>query len=109
VGAPADLLRPAADRLQTWVAVHPHDVQAWSHLATIWEKLGQRLQAARATAEARYAQGDVQGAVERLRAAQRSTRALSGADFIEASVIESRLRELEVLRRQFIREERGEM
>jgi hypothetical protein len=63
----------------------------------------------RADAESRAVVGDVQGAVERLRAAQKLARTATGSDFIEASVLESRLRELELQRRQIIAEERGEL
>jgi predicted Zn-dependent protease len=105
----SSLQRPMAERLQTWVAEHPMDSTAWGHLASLWEAQGQPLRAARAAAEARYSRGDVIGAVERLRAAQRTTRSAIGADFIEASVIEARLRELETQRRVQAREERGEL
>ncbi|HEU4458885.1 MAG TPA: M48 family metalloprotease [Methylibium sp.] len=100
--------RATAERLQTWVAEHPMDATAWGLLASLWEAQSQPLRAARAAAEQRYARGDVSGAVERLRAAQRGTRAASGPDFIEASVIEARLKDLETQRRIFAREERGE-
>jgi len=105
----ASLQRPMAERLQTWVAEHPMDSTAWGYLASLWEAQAQPLRAARAAAEARYARGDVMGAIERLRAAQRNTRSATGADFIEASVIEARLKELETQRRVFAREERGEL
>lgn len=108
-GSPPEMQRAAVDRLQTWVAVHRQDALAWGSAAQLWERLGQRLRAVRADAESRAAVGDVQGAVERLRAAQKLARTATGSDFIEASVLESRLRELELQRRQIIAEERGEL
>ncbi|HET9644874.1 MAG TPA: M48 family metalloprotease [Burkholderiaceae bacterium] len=97
----ADALRLSAERLQTWVSVHPHDAGAWTQLAQNADQLGWRLRALRAEAESRAALGDLSGAVDRLRAAQRQSRNASGAaDFIDASIIEARLRDLEGQRRQ---------
>ena len=61
--------------------------------------MGQRLRSVRAEAEAHYALGDWDGAVDRLRAAQRLPRGDS-SDFIELSVIDARLRSIEAQRRQ---------
>ncbi|MGA0611189.1 M48 family metalloprotease [Caldimonas sp. KR1-144] len=97
-GSTAEQQKSAADRLQTWVALHPADAGAWQLLAQFWERLGERLRAVRAGAEARAAIGDLPGAIERLRAGQRLTRS-SSADYIEASVIDARLRELQAQRR----------
>jgi predicted Zn-dependent protease len=70
-------------------------------LAQNAEQLGWRLRALRAEAESRAALGDLSGAIDRLRAAQRQSRNASGpADFIDASIIEARLRDLEGQRRQ---------
>ena len=57
--------------------------------------------------EARAALGDLGGAVERLRAAQALGRSSSGNDFIDASVIDARLRQLEAQRREIAAELRG--
>jgi len=90
--------KAAADRLQTWVAINPGDAAAWQMLSQLWEQLGERLRALRAGAESRAAIGDLPGAIERLRAGQGLTRS-SSSDFIEASVIDARLRELQAQRR----------
>ncbi len=95
--APA-ALQQAMESLQTWVAEHPHDALAWTLLAQCAEPLGQKLRAIRAEAEAHAAQGDLLGAIDRLRAGQRLTHA-GGVDFVEASIIDSRLRELQTYRR----------
>jgi predicted Zn-dependent protease len=71
------------------------------------EALGQRLRAMRAQAEARAALGDINGAIDRLRAAQTLARTGVANDFIEASVIDARLRQLEALRREITAELRG--
>ena len=60
-------------------------------------------------AEARAAVGDVSGAIDRLRAAQSLVRSGAANDFIEASVIDSRLRQLEAVRRQLTAELRGRL
>jgi predicted Zn-dependent protease len=91
-------LRHTAEDLQGWVGSHALDAGAWSLLAQAWERLGQPLRALRADAESRAALGDIVGAVDRLRAGQNRVRA--GSEFIEASVIDTRLRELEAQRRQ---------
>jgi beta-barrel assembly-enhancing protease len=108
--AAATLLNPRAEELQTWVTVHPSDAEAWVLLGQTWSRLNQPLRALRSEAESRLAVGDLGGAVDRLRAAQRLVRGGSGAgagDFIEASVIDARLRDIESLRRQLMAEERA--
>jgi predicted Zn-dependent protease len=102
----ADELKRSADALQTWVTGHPNDAETWSLLGQTWGKLGQPLRSLRAEAESRLALGDLTGAVDRLRAGQRLGRSASGADFIEASVIDARLREIEAQRRQLAAEEK---
>ncbi len=88
--------------LQTWVAVHPDDSLAWSALGQTWGRLGVPLRSIRAEAEARYALGDLLGAVDRLRAGQRLARGGGAVDFIDASVLDSRLRAIEAQRRQIL-------
>ncbi|KNZ33393.1 MAG: hypothetical protein AD742_06865 [Methylibium sp. NZG] len=100
-------LKPRAEELQTWVAVHPQDPEAWALLAQIWSRLNQPLRALRAEAESRLAVGDIVGAIDRLRAAQRSVRSGGPSDFIETSVVDARLRDIEGLRRQLMAEERN--
>jgi predicted Zn-dependent protease len=93
-------LKARASDMQTWVALHPDDSLAWSSLGQTWGRLGLPLRALRAEAESRYALGDLMGAVDRLRAAQRFARGGGPVDFIDASVIDSRLRDIEAQRRQ---------
>jgi predicted Zn-dependent protease len=96
-------LQAAVESLQTWVAEHPHDALAWMLLAQCAEPLGERLRAIRAEAEAHAAQGDLLGAIDRLRAGQKLTRT-GKLDFVEASIIDSRLRELQAERRDLGRD-----
>ena len=106
-GAPdASPLKPRAEELQTWVAVHPNDAEAWVLLGQTWARLNQPLRSLRADAEARLAVGDLTGAIDRLRAAQRSARSGGASDFIESSVVDARLRDIDGLRRQLLAEER---
>ena len=58
------------------------------------------LRALRAQAEARVALGDISGAIDRLRAAQSLVRAGSANDFIEGSVVDARLRQLQAQQRE---------
>ncbi|MEP7295688.1 MAG: M48 family metalloprotease [Burkholderiales bacterium] len=93
-------VKQSADQLQTWVATHPRDALAWTALSQSQERLGQPLRALRSDAESRVALGDFDGAVERLHAGQRRARSGGSVDFIDVSVIDARLRDVELLRRQ---------
>ncbi|MEO6407379.1 MAG: M48 family metalloprotease [Burkholderiaceae bacterium] len=110
-------LQRSADDLQTWVALHGSDAQAWTLLSQSFNRLGQPLRAIRADAEASLAVGDLQGATDRLRAGQGRARSgtangatrgagASPVDFIDLSVIDARLREIEALRKQLMAETR---
>ena len=104
---PTVALRTSTEALQTWVAEHPIDAIAWELLSETSNALGLRLRAMRAGAEARAVLGDLNGAVDRLRAAQQLSRSATGQDFIEASVIDARLRQIMAQRRQLVLEARG--
>ncbi len=104
----ADSVKQSTEQLQTWVAEHRNDAQAWQTLAIGAERLGQTLRSLRAHAEAEAAIGNLPGAIDRLRAGQQiARRGGAGVDFIEASVIDSRLRDLVSQRRQLMAEQRG--
>jgi beta-barrel assembly-enhancing protease len=92
----------ASQRLQTWVALHPRDAQAWQLLAAAYTAQGQTLRAIRAEAEAQVAHLDYQAAMDRFKAAQELARkAGTGAgDHIEASIIDTRARQVESLLRE---------
>jgi beta-barrel assembly-enhancing protease len=98
-------LRRQTEALQTWVAGQPQDAAAWQLLAGTSEAIGLRLRSLRAGAEAQAARGDLNGAIDRMRAAQSAARTASvGQDFIEASVIDSRMRQLVAERRRLVLE-----
>ena len=101
------LIKAQNEALQAWVADHRNDVLAWATLSQCADRLGLKLRAVRALAESHAAQGDLSGAVERLRAGQRLARSGNPQDFIEASVIDARLRDLEAQRRQLAAELSG--
>lgn len=91
----------AAPPLQTWVATHPRDATAWQLLARAYAGEGQSLRSIRAEAESQVAQLDFQAALDRLKAAQDLMRKGAGAgDHIEASIIDSRARQVESLLRE---------
>ncbi len=100
-------LRASTEALQTWVADHPRDATAWGLLSSTAGAIGLRLRSLRAGAEAHAAVGDINGAIDRLRSAQNGARSSAGQDFIEASVIDARLRDLQGQRRQLAIEARG--
>jgi beta-barrel assembly-enhancing protease len=101
-------LRASTEALQTWLAEQPLDATAWELAAATSDALGLKLRSLRAGAEARYVLGDLPGAIDRLRSAQQVSRTAAGQDFIEASVIDARLRQIVALRRQLQLEARGE-
>ena len=85
----------ASQRLQTWVAVQPRDALAWQLLASAYNAQGQALRAVRADAEARVAQLDYAAALDRFKAAQDMERkGQGGHDDIEASIIDTRARQV---------------
>jgi predicted Zn-dependent protease len=86
-------LRPTAEALQVWCAEHPLDAAAWTALAQVADAAGLPLRAQRARAEARWAVGDLDGAITRLRVAQRDAAPSGGAEPIELQVIDARLRD----------------
>ncbi len=100
-------LKAHAGELQTWVALHGDDSLAWGVLGQTWARLGVPLRSLRAEAESRYALGDLLGAVDRLRAGQRFARGGGPVDFIDASVIDSRLRDVEAQRKQIEADQRA--
>ena len=94
VGRPAEV----TGALQTWVVTHPHDAAAWQLLASAWQAQGQPLRAVRAEAESHAARYDYAAAVDRFKAGQDLARkSSSAADYIEASIIDTRLRAMELL------------
>ena len=101
-------LRASTEALQTWLADQPQDAAAWDLVAATSDALGLKLRSMRAAAEARAVVGDLTGAIDRLRAAQTASRTAAGQDFIEASVIDTRLRLFTAQRRQLALEARGE-
>ncbi|MDF2462551.1 MAG: hypothetical protein K0Q43_786 [Ramlibacter sp.] len=91
----------AAQRLQTWVALHPRDPEAWQLLAAAYSAQGQGLRAIRAEAESHVARLDYQAALDRFKAAQDLARKSgAGGDHIEASIIDTRTRQVALLLRE---------
>ncbi|MDH1332814.1 M48 family metalloprotease [Comamonas thiooxydans] len=94
-----------ASPLQTWVTDHPRDGSAWQTLARVWRSQGQEMRALRAEAEAQVAHYDYAAAVDRFKAAQDLARkAGASADYFEASIIDTRLRAVEELLREQLRD-----
>ncbi len=99
--APDDAaLKQRGDQLRTWVATHATDALAWTALGQVEERLGHPLRSVRADAESRVALGDLSGAVDRFQAGQRRARSGGAVDFIDVSVIDARLRDVEAQLRQ---------
>lgn len=91
----------ASQRLQTWVALHPRDAAAWQMLASAYAAQGLTLRSVRAEAESQMAHLDYAAALDRFRAAQDLVRKSgAGGDHIEASIIDTRSRQVELLLRE---------
>ena len=99
--------RAPREDLQTWVALHAQDAGAWLALAQVNERQGAPLAALRAHAEVSFAQGDLAGAVDRLRAGQRLARSKGAVESMEGVIIESRLKAVEQQRRIEMEQERN--
>ena len=99
-GHPA--LSTVVDQLRQWVQNTPYDAQAWNLLASLLAAQGQRLPALRAEGEAQLGRMDLQGALDRFRAAQDLARQgpLPPGDHIEASIVDTRVREVQGLLRE---------
>lgn len=90
----------ATQSLQTWVSAHPRDATAWQLLSSAYASQGQMVRAVRADAESRVALMDYGAALERFKAAQGLARELSSkgaADHIEASILDTRARQVALL------------
>lgn len=92
----------AASNLQTWVARHPKDASAWQLLASAYSAQGLVLRSVRAEGEAQAAQLDYAAALDRFKAAQALVRSAAGAgvDHIEASIVDTRTRQVQSLLRE---------
>ncbi len=93
----------AAEQLQAWVASHPRDAQGWQLLSSAHAALGRNLRAIRADAESQVARLDYAAAADRFKAAQELARDLARkgqADHFEASIIDSRSRQVALLLRE---------
>lgn len=98
--AGGDLLRESSARLQAWCVQHPGDGAAWETLASLHRSLGEPVRAGRAEGEARLAQLDLAGALDRFRATQRLAAERRSDDWRELAVLDARVRHVETLLRE---------
>ena len=102
------LATQASEAMQLWLAQHPKDALAWDLSAQALAQTGERLRSLRADAEFHVVRWDEVGAIDRLRAAQDLAKQLSNegkldrAGQMEASIIDSRKRSLERVRRDLL-------
>jgi len=98
---PASGLAATTQGLQTWVADHPTDAQAWQLLSSIYAAEGLTLSSIRAQAEVNVAQLDYPAALSRFKTAQEWARkGGAGTDHFEASIVDTRTRQVESLVRE---------
>ncbi len=96
-------LEEAAAILQTRVALAPQDALAWQNLSAVYQRQGLIAHAVRADAEARVAELDYSAAQDRFKAAQAMLRNRprgAAQDDIEASIIDTRTRQVALLLRE---------
>jgi len=97
----ASAVASITQNLQTWVADHPRDAQAWQLLATAYAAEGRTLSSIRAQAEVDVAQLDYPAALSRFKTAQEWARkGGAGTDHFEASIVDTRTRQVESLVRE---------
>lgn len=102
------IIKESVDDLVMWLANHPRDAGAWSWLSQATKLQGDELRSVRSDAESRAFQYDEIGAIDRLKAAQDLSRKMSRegkldrSGQIESAIIDSRLRELEVARKELL-------
>ena len=94
----------AATDLYRWVLAHPRDFNAWRSLGQAYEVQGRAIAAIRALAQADGLQQDWSAALARLRAAQDLVRkgqwGSQGPDYIEATIVDTRAREIVQMMRE---------
>ncbi len=102
------LLTEVLPRLDAWVMAHPQDAGAWQQLANVAAAQNLTLRALRAEAEVQAASLDFPAAVDRFKAAQDfATRSGLGGqpgDHIEASIIDTRLRQMQATAKALAKE-----
>ena len=87
--------------LRVWVADHPRDAQAWQLLSNAYAAQGRTLSSIRAQAEISVAHLDYPAALSRFKAAQEWARKDgAGVDHFEASIVDTRTRQIELLVRE---------
>ena len=90
--------------LRAWLVDYPRDTAAWRLLSQAHAALGNQVAAVRAEGEISALEQDATAALDRMRAAQDLARAgkwgPAGPDYVEASILDTRTRELGVLARQ---------
>jgi predicted Zn-dependent protease len=87
--------------LRVWVAAHPRDAQAWQLLSRAYAAKGMTLSSIRAQAEVSAAQLDYTAALSRFKAAQEWARKDgTRVDHIEASIVDTRARQIDLLVRE---------
>ena len=101
-----ELARQAVELLDAWLSQHPRDGQAWDLNGQALSLADEPLRSLRAQAEARAVRFDHVAAIDRLLAAQEWVRsssrkgALTRAQEIDAAIIDTRLRQLRLARRE---------
>ncbi len=85
----------AVQALQTWLAEHPDDAQAWQSMAQAQQAAGRKVAAIRAEAEVNRIHLNYADALIRLQVAQETARSSAQDEYIEASIVDTRIRQMQ--------------
>ena len=92
-------LKALTSRLQDWTSSNPKDIDAWSFLAQSQVRQNQLVRSSISTAEGLRAQLDDSAALAQYLAAQGFIRQGMPADSVDAAIVDSKVRELQLLLR----------
>ena len=96
----AAALKTLTSRLQDWTSSNPKDIDAWSFLAQSQLQQNQRVRSNMSTAEGLRAQLDDSAALAQYLTAQGLIRQGLPADSVDAAIVDSKVRELQLLLRE---------
>lgn len=88
-------IQQAVQALQTWLTEYPDDAQAWQLMAQAQQVAGRKVAAIRAEAEVNRIQLNYADALIRLQAAQEAARDNAQDEYIEATIVDTRIKQMQ--------------
>ena len=87
----------AVQQLQSWLAEHPNDAGAWQLMALAQNAAGRKVASIRAEAEVSRVQLNYADALVRLQTAQELARSSGQDEYIETSIVDTRIKQMQQL------------